>query len=78
MKMERYNKNNKFKDFNKQNNKRSFDRKDNFRKPDRSNRRFEKKSEERKSSLNEKEKFILNICELPETAFFPITSYLMS
>ena len=42
------------------------------------NPEFKKKSEERKSSLNEKEKFILNICELPETAFFPITSYLMS
>ena len=50
LKMEKYNKSNKFKDFNKQNNKRSFDKKDNFRKPERNNRSFEKKSEERNDS----------------------------
>jgi hypothetical protein len=42
------------------------------------NQDFKKKAEEKKSSLNDKDKFILDICELPETAFFPITSYLMS
>jgi hypothetical protein len=41
------------------------------------NQDFKKKAEEKKSSLNDKDKFILDICELPETAFFPITSYLM-
>lgn len=39
---------------------------------------FKKKAEGKKDTLNEKDKFILNICQLPETAFFPITSYLMS
>jgi hypothetical protein len=42
------------------------------------NQDFKNKFEAKKSSLNEKEKFILDICELPDTAFFPITSYLMS
>lgn len=42
------------------------------------NPEFKKKTEDKKSSLGEKEKFILDICGLPETAFFPITSYLMS
>lgn len=39
---------------------------------------YKKKTDEKKGSLSEKDKFILDICELPETAFFPITSYLMS
>jgi hypothetical protein len=39
---------------------------------------FKKKTEDKKASLGEKDKFILDICGLPETAFFPITSYLMS
>ena len=42
------------------------------------NQDYKKKTEEKKASLSEKDKFILDICELPETAFFPITSYLMS
>ena len=42
------------------------------------NQDFKNKFEAKKSSLNEKEKFILDICELPDTAFFPITSDLMS
>lgn len=42
------------------------------------NPEFKKKSEDKKTTLSEKDKFILDICGLPDTAFFPITSFLMA
>lgn len=42
------------------------------------NPEFKTQLEAKKSSLNEKQRLILDICDLPDTSFFPICSYLMS
>ena len=42
------------------------------------NSEFKAQLEAKKSSLNEKQRLILEICLLPDTSFFPISSYLMS
>ena len=40
--------------------------------------KFNKKAQNKKKSLDENLKLILNVCSLPDTAFFPIMFYLMS
>ena len=39
---------------------------------------YKKELEAKKDSLNEKQRLILDTCDLAETAFFPIVSYIMS
>ena len=39
---------------------------------------FKKNLKDKKESLNEKQKLILETCDLPDTAFFPIVLYIMS
>ena len=40
--------------------------------------KFREQLIEKKSSLNEKLQLILDVCDLPDTAFFPIATYIMS
>lgn len=42
------------------------------------NPEFRNKMLEKRESLNEKQKLILDSCDLPDTAFFPLASYIMS
>ena len=42
------------------------------------NPEFKKKLEAKKDSLNDKQKLMLTTCDLPDAAFFPIASYIMS
>ena len=42
------------------------------------NETFRKEVETKKAILNEKQSLILETCDLPDTAFFPIASYIMS
>lgn len=42
------------------------------------NEEFKKEVEANKDKLNDKQKLILETCDLPDTAFFPIISYIMS
>jgi len=42
------------------------------------NPEFRNQMFEKRESLNEKQKLILDSCDLPDTAFFPIASYIMS
>ena len=42
------------------------------------NETFRKEVETKKATLNEKQNLILETCDLPDTAFFPIASYIMS
>ena len=44
----------------------------------RANPQYKKEMEEKKASLNEKQKLILEKCDLPDAAFFPIAFYIMS
>ena len=39
---------------------------------------YKKELEAKKDTLNEKQKLILDTCDLAETAFFPIICYIMS
>ena len=43
-----------------------------------SNPEFKTQLEAKKDSLNEKQKLILSTCDLPDAAFFPVSSYIMS
>ena len=40
--------------------------------------KFKKEMEGKRATLNEKQKLILDTCDLPDSAFFPIASYIMS
>ena len=42
------------------------------------NEAYRKEVETKKATLNEKQSLILETCDLPDTAFFPIVSYIMS
>ena len=42
------------------------------------NEAYRKELEAKKATLNEKQNLILETCDLPDTAFFPIASYIMS
>ena len=42
------------------------------------NPEYKKEIEEQKTKLNEKQRLINEVCNLPDTAFFPIASYIMS
>ena len=42
------------------------------------NPKYKAEMKEKKKHLNEKQKLVLETCELPDTAFFPIASYIMS
>ena len=42
------------------------------------NPEFKKEMEGKRASLNEKQKLILDTCDLPDTVFFSIASYIMS
>ena len=44
----------------------------------RKNSDFRNQMVEKRESLNEKQKLILDSCDLPDTAFFPFASYIMS
>lgn len=49
-----------------------------FRAKLKANPDFKKTVDEKKGSLDEKHKLLLDVCDLPETAFFPIASYIIS
>lgn len=42
------------------------------------NPEFKKELEAKKESLNDKQKLMLSTCDLPDAAFFPVASYIMS